>query len=175
MSITKRRFLKAGAIISIVLSVFSLISCVSLIPTASTLNENGLVKILTQEENIKLHEVSENDYYLEVDFGDNIMEITKSEIESLISPLKVALLIVGVVGSLLCAGEFVIAIVLLNKLKNIVGKGLIISLLVLSITTGNFITMAFMIVALCVKDKINKEVTLENINKIAEEYNEKNR
>ena len=53
--------------------------------------------------------------------------------------------------------------------KNISSKKHIITLLVFSILSNSTLTMAFMIVALCIKDK---KVTLENINEIASQNGE---
>ena len=53
--------------------------------------------------------------------------------------------------------------------KNIASKKHIITLLVFSILSNSTLTMAFMIVALCIKDK---KVTLENINEIASQSGE---
>lgn len=75
-------------------------------------------------------------------------------------------LIISLVSeSLLYVAVLVLSIIVITmSSKKIIKKGPIIALLVMSVLTGNLICMAFMIVVLCLKDKVKTESNQDDNN-----------
>ena len=176
MTTTKKGFLKAGSIIAIISAVLSALLSFVFIFSATMIDEKFILETYETELGYTYVEEADGSYYIEyyededdVMYGQKV-KVTEDEIE-LIATISKALLIalsVFVVG--LSAAQFIFAILILNKMgKDKSSKAQIITLLVLSIITGTMLTTAFMIVALCLKDK--PKATLENVTEIAAEQN----
>lgn len=174
MTTTKKGFLKAGSIISIIAAVLSALMSFIFISAATMIDEKFIIETYENEAGYAYFEDADGSYYIEYyeDEDDVILgvkqKVTDDEIQLIATASKTILIVLTVFVLGLSIAEFIIAILILNKLsKNESKKGLIIALLVLSIISGTMITSAFMIVALCLKDK--PKATLENINEIATE------
>ena len=172
MTKTKKVFLKAGSILAIVSSIFMALLGFIFIPSAALISEDFIIDTYTTEIGYTKYIAEDGSYYIEYyedeeDYALGIKQkVTEEDIE-LIATVSKTLLIVAAV---LCIGfgiaEFVIGLLLLIKTnKDKTSKPLIITLLVFSVLTGSMLILAFMIVALCLKDK--PKVTLENVNEIA--------
>lgn len=176
MTSTKKGFLKAGSILSIIASVSMALTGMVFLGISSLINEKFILKTYETETGYAYFEDTDGDYYIEyyededdIVLGEKV-RVTEDEIELIVEVSKAISLMLAVFILGLAISQFVISILILNKMsKDKSSKGLIIALLVLSIITGSMLTAAFMIVALCLKDK--KQPTLENINEIAAENN----
>lgn len=171
MTSTKKGFLKAGAIISIVTAVLSALMSFVFISAATMINEQFILETYETEIGYTYHEDIDGSYYIEYyeDEDDLLPQtVTEEDIELIATASKTILIVMTVFVLGLSIAEFIFAILILNKLsKNESRKGQIITLLVLSAISGTIVTTAFMIVALCLKDK--PKVTLENVTEIANE------
>lgn len=169
MTKTKKGFLKAGSIISIIAAVLSALMSFIFIAAANMIDEKFILETYETEIGYTYVEESDGGYYIEYYEDEDDLHattVTDDEIQLIVTASKTILIVLTVFVLGLSVAEFVIAILILNKLsKNESKKGLIITLLVLSILSGTMLTTAFMIVALCLKDK--PKATLENINEIA--------
>ena len=168
MTSTKRGFLKAGAIIGIVASVLMSLFSLIFIPVSNYFTEDMMLESYKVEENYNYVETPDGSYYVEYTFNGETIRVTEAEIQMLTKIVKGVFIAITIIVIIQSIPVFVLSIIMLNKLKkNSVSKGLIIALLVLSIISSNVLIMAFMIVALCLKDKPQIEPNLENINEIA--------
>ncbi len=158
MNRTKKGFLTAGGIISIVLASLCLLEGLVMF-TGKTLVTEDFVKEMFNsdssytyfEDDLTTDEVG--DYYFEYTEQGTVYKITKAEIKGIVNIASTILTVVCVILIALAVANLIFAIfVLKGSHRNNCKKGFIITLLVLSVLSGNLLTMAFMIVALCIKD-----------------------
>ena len=157
MTKTKSGFLKAGSIIAIVMSVllvltgFIFIKSSSLVTTDMVMYvaygvENGQYRTITVTDGIRLYEFYDANgsrQIVQADAVDDVTTLAKSI-------LKTA----GIVSIVLETATLAIAICTLCATNKGQAKtGLIITQLVLALFSANLVTFAFMIVALCLKNK----------------------
>lgn len=168
MTATKRGFLRAGGVLALVASVFLALMGFVLVGATATIDEDFIIDTYKTEDGFAYVEEAEGGYHIEYfeDDDDLLPTIVKDDEIQLIAKLsKVVLAVMSVFIIGLAVAQFIFAILILSKLsKEKSSKKQIITLLVLSILTGSMLTAAFMIVALCLKDK---KPTLQNINEIA--------
>lgn len=171
MSSTKKGFIKAGSILAIVASSFVILFSFIFVLAGFSVNEDFVIETYKTEPGYQYVEELDGGYYIEYNESEGsgwvTQTVTDDEIQLIVTVTRVILFTISAFCLGLAVAEMVISIIMLNKLKNNESKkGLIITLLVLSLLVGGIITTSFMIVALCLKDK---KPTLENINEIASE------
>lgn len=162
MNKTKKGFLTAGSIIAIVAACFGILVSILLFSFGVGLKEKHVVEIYTMDETSEYHENADGSYYIiEIDEETGEATILKeSEIEIIVKIVKGCLIFASFVEVGLDIAMMIIAIKLLKATnKNEEKKGKTIALLVLSALTGEVLTLAFMIVALCLKNKQKPETT----------------
>ncbi len=177
MSNTKKGFMKAGAIISIVLAVFFALGALIMFGVKSLLTDESLTALCRDvvvegfEMDPDYKKVTEGDtFYFEYVGTDIDMKGTKitqedldNAIKLVVNTVKVVFNIGGVILLVYAVVNMTFGIMVLgdaNKGRNRTGN--IIALLVFSVLSGNAITMAFMIVSLCLKNKpeeLNREAS----------------
>jgi len=174
MNTTKKSFLKAGAIVAIVMACFTLFSGISIALSFNLINEKTIIDTITYELDADYYEDAEGNYYIEYfEDEDDIRpeRIEQEDIKTYTKLAKVFVVVASIVVIGVAIAQYIFGVKILKNLKkNISKKGHIITLLVLSILTNTMVTMAFMIVALCIKD--TQKVTLQNINEIASQSGE---
>lgn len=144
MNGTKKAFLLAGSILGIVEAASLIMMALSLFSMLGTIDVET-VRLILEEEAILFTDIE-------------LAQI--AELSNTIIALMSAY-ILGISVSML-----VLSIVVLNQRnKGVSKKGCIIALLVISILSANIITAAFMIVALCFKDKTAAEIVEEHMQK----------
>lgn len=161
MSKTKRGFLKAGAIIGIVaaalIAVFGLICFMGqsivtrefVVQATFKCKENEYTTIENFDGSFTYKFVNENGI---------VEELTSADADTVASLAKAVLTTMGVYCIAMSIASVVISVfVLLNASNDKCKIGYVIALLVLSLLTCNFITAAFMIVALCLKNNKSKD------------------
>lgn len=166
MNSTKRGFLKAGAILGIIAAAFSILSGLGMFSVDGVVTEDIIKEIYSTETGYKLTETNEG-YTIEFTEDGETVTITSEQIQNVLEIAKVVMIVLGVIIIGVSVAMLVISILILKRLKNrTVHKGLIITLLVLGALMSSLLIVGFMIVALCIKDKV---ATLENIEEIAKE------
>ena len=173
MNSTKRSFLKAGAILAIISAVFMVLTGVSMFSIANSINEEFVLEMYKMEYQYTKVTELDGGYHIEFFEDEDDLRPTIVEDDEIIMTAKIAKGAV-IALSVIIVGIAVVQYIFGNKIlrnvkKNIASKKQIITLLVFSILSNSTLTMAFMIVALCIKDK---KVTLENINEIASQNGE---
>lgn len=171
MSTNKKGFIKAGSVLAIVSGAFIIMFSFILLLAGFAIDEQFVIDTYKTEPGYQYVEEADGGYHIEYnDVEDGILlveTVTDDEIQLIVTVSKVMLFTITAFCFGLSVAEIVIASIMLNKLKkNESKKSLIITMLVLSVLVGGILTTAFMIVALCLKDK---KPTLENINEIATE------
>lgn len=173
MNQTKKNFLKAGSIIAIVSAVFMLFTGISFVSSVGVVNEELILNTITYETDYQKFENADGSYYIEYFEDEDDLRpqrLEQKDIQDIVKIAKVALIVISVVIFAVSIVQFIFGVKILMNLKKEIGKkSHIITLLVFSILTDTILTTAFMIVALCIKDK---KVTLENINDIAAQSGE---
>ena len=173
MNPTKRSFLKAGAIIAIISAVFMLFTGIGFATSVSLINEELILDTITYETDYQKFKNADGSYYIEYFEDEDDLRpqtLTQKDIQDIVKIAKVALIVIAGVIVAVSIVQFIFGSKILKNLKkDISKKSHIITLLVFSILTETILTTAFMIVALCIKDK---KVTLENINEIASQSGE---
>lgn len=169
MTETKKNFIKTGSILAVIASIFIALFGFVMIPVACLIDEDFVIATYKSEPGYAYHEELDGGYYIEyTDVEDGIVQVykvTDEDIKLVATVGRVMSILIATFCIGLGVAEFVLAVLIMNKLaKNKQNKGLIIAMLVISGLTGSVVTFAFMIVALCLKDK---KPTLENINEIA--------
>ena len=166
MNTTKRGFLKAGAILGIIAAAFSILSGLGMFSVDGVVTEDIIKEIYSTEMGYKLTETNEG-YTIEFTEDGETVTITSEQIQNVLEIAKVVMIVLGVIIIGVSVAMLTISILILKRLKNrTVHKGLIITLLVLGALMSSLLIVGFMIVALCIKDKV---ATLENIEEIAKE------
>ena len=167
MNSTKQGIVKAGAIVAIVLACLMLLGAITTLPVVNTVfSEDAIIETFKTEPGYNYVEDGDT-YYIEYLEEGVAVKLTENDIMFTVNIMKqalniaVGLIAVMAVVSILIA-SFLISSV--NKSKRCTGK--IVALLIMSILTGNAVTMALMITALCIKDK---KITLENIDEYYQE------
>ena len=173
MNSTKRSFLKAGAILAIISAVFMVFTGVSMFSIANSINEEFVLEMYKMEYQYTKVTELDGGYHIEFFEDEDDLRPTIVQDDEIIMTAKIAKGAV-IALSVIIVGIAVVQYIFGNKIlknikKNIASKKQIITLLVFSILSNSTLTMAFMIVALCIKDK---KVTLENINEIASQSGE---
>ena len=144
MNGTKKAFLLAGSILGIVEAASLIMMALSLFSMLGTIDVET-VRLILEEEAI---------LFTDIELAQ-IAELSNTII------VVMSAYILGISVSML-----VLSIVVLNQRnKGVSKKGCIIALLVISILSANIITAAFMIVALCFKDKTAAEIVEEHMQK----------
>lgn len=170
MNKTRRAFLRAGSIIAIVASVFFVllgISCVAFAPLVTTDNLCDIYE--SDTEDFKTHYVNDNkedgiDYFVELnDRGEETRTIIYiNDLAKLAKITRIYLKGVGWVALILGIASFVTAIFVLKEANRLTNRiAAIVTLLVLSLSLGNLLTFAFMIVGLCLKNKPIEQILSE--------------
>ncbi len=174
MNVTKRNFLKAGAIIAIVSAVFMLFTCFGFISSIGMIDEELMLNTITYETDYEYFENEDGSYYIEYFEDEDDLRperLEQKDIQDMVKIAKGVLVGLSVLIFAISLVQFIFSVKILKNLKKgISKKSHIITLLVFSILTDTILTAAFMIVALCIKD--NPKVTLENINEIATQSGE---
>lgn len=176
MNKTRRSFLNAGAIIAIVLAVLCAIISVVCIVIAPAVTTDNLCDIYESDtEDFKTYYVHDNkeegiDYFVELnDRGEETRTVIY--VDDLAQLAKIAqtfLKTVGWVVLILGVASFIAAIFVLKEANRLTNRiAAIITLLVLSLSLGNILTFAFMIVGLCLKNKPIEEILSEQTNSIS--------
>lgn len=162
MSNVKKGFLKAGSIIGVIASTFLIIFGIVFFSATSLISEQDIVDSYSSEPGYNYYPETDGSYTIEYLEDGEVYTITSEEIKMMTNVVKAVLIVLG-----FCCLGYAVALlvmsilVLKNANRDLAKKGQIITLLVLSALMGSVLPMAFMIVALCIKDK---KPTLENIN-----------
>ncbi len=170
MNKTRRAFLNAGSIIAIIMAcVFTLIGivCIVVSPFVSTDNLCDLYE--NDSENYKTYYVNGDksegvDYFVELDQNGQETKtvIYVKDLDKLATLTRTFLKATGWSTIVLEVASFITAIFVIKDAKKLTNPiASIITLLVLSLLTGNMLTFAFMIVGLCMKNKLPPELTAE--------------
>ena len=173
MNPTKKNFLKAGGIIAIISAVFLIFTGFSCISALSMVDEENILSTITYGIDYEYFENEDGSYYIEYFEDEDDLRperLEQKDIQDMVKIAKGVLIGFSVLIFAISLVQFIFAVKILKNLKKgISKKSHIITLLVFSILTDTILTAAFMIVALCIKDK---KVTLENINEIASQNGE---
>ena len=170
MSKRKKGFLTAGAIITIVAAVFSLLGSLLMFAGASYLDDDFIVKMYKEDEDFTYYETFDGDFYFEYVEDGKIEKITEDDIELVADIIETGLSTIGFVMLAFGGAKLALSILLLiNNNKNKNSRGRTISLLVLSMITMSIVESILFILAMCSKDdKIqveeNKPLGLNDIN-----------
>ena len=173
MNPTKRSFLKAGAILAIISAVFMVFTGISMFTLSSSVDEKFILEMYEMEyQYVKVPEL-DGGYHIEYFEDEDDLRPTIVEDDEIIMTAKIAkgaIIAMSVITIGIAVVQYIFGSKILKDVKkNIASKKHIITLLVFSILSNSTLTMAFMIVALCIKDK---KITLENINEIASQNGE---
>ena len=142
MNGTKKAFLLAGSILGIIEAASMILIAISLFSVVGSIDVNAVITLLEEEAML----------YSDVELAA-IAELTNTIIaimSAYMAGMSVAMLVLSI-------------IVLKQRNKGVSKKGTIIALLVISILNANILTAAFMIVALCLKDKTAQEIVEEHM------------
>ena len=173
MNPTKRSFLKAGAILAIISAVFMVFTGISMFTLSSSVDEKFILEMYEMEyQYVKVPEL-DGGYHIEYFEDEDDLRPTIVQDDEILLTAKIAkgaIIAMSVITIGIAIVQYIFGSKILKDVKkNIASKKHIITLLVFSILSNSTLTMAFMIVALCIKDK---KVTLENINEIASQNGE---
>lgn len=173
MNPTKRSFLKAGSILAIISAVFMVFTGISMFTLSSSVDEKFILEMYEMEyQYVKVPEL-DGGYHIEYFEDEDDLRPTIVEDDEILLTAKIAkgaIIAMSVITIGIAVVQYIFGSKILKDVKkNIASKKHIITLLVFSILSNSTLTMAFMIVALCIKDK---KVTLENINEIASQSGE---
>ena len=145
MNNTKKGFITAATIIGIIEAASLIFIGLILLISFKSIDAEMILSILAAEEELIL---------------------TDAEISFILSFSKIFMVIFSIYSIVMGAAMLTLSILVLkNKNKGVFKKGLAIALLVISVLNGNMLSTAFIIVALCIKDKTAAEIVEENMNK----------
>lgn len=157
MANTKKGFLKAGGILSIITATMAIIVGLFAFSFCNYYLNRDLFIAIYESDPTTYEKVENSDgsiefRYVDETTGDTVV-ITEGEIDLAVSAIK-SVVRVGVVILIgISIAKMAVAICLMiNTFKDKNSMGLTIALLIMSCVTVCFLTVAFMIVALCLKD-----------------------
>ena len=161
MTKTKSGFLKAGAILGIIWAGFFAIFGMTLFTIQGELSHKYIIEDIMEYKKTEYDTINNFDgsitYKLTKDGETRTIESEK--LDEIIELSKKVLTVGGIYVLAFSVASLALSIlVLVNSEKEKANKGLIISLLCVSVFSANILTLAFMIVALCLKDKKVEEV-----------------
>lgn len=169
MNSTKKGFIKAGTILSIVVSAILIITGFVMFGISSLITEQSLYEVYESQAGYTITNNPDGSYEITyIDEYGVTQTITQSELQTVAKIAKTAVNISAVVILAGSIASMTVSILLLSKVNK--GKsqtGLIIANLVLDILFVGWISAAFMIVALCLKDAPKDKPTLNNIDTFA--------
>lgn len=167
MNKTKKGFLSASAIVTIVAAGFGILCGIIFMFMGGLMTEETIRDTYTTEEGYTLVEVSDDDYYITYIEDGQLVKVTDEDIE-LVAELASSLCnFAGIMVIGFSVAKMVLAIrVLINNNRDKYGKGVTIALLTLSILSMSLLEAGLIIAAMCMKDNIddNNEKTDENNN-----------
>lgn len=162
MSGTKKGFLKAGSILGIVVASLLMLASVVVFSSIAMVSEEFILDSYSLEPNYNYYEEADGSYWIEYTEDGQEITVSDEEIEIVTDLARTTMIVIGAIFLGFAVAMLVMSIIVLKGANREQSKkGAIITLLVLSALIGNVLIMAFMIVALCLKDK---KPTLENIN-----------
>ncbi len=166
MTSTKKAFLNAGAIVAIILAGICILGGIIVCASSNLVTEKAIKDVcmldskytlFTQTEDPTLEE---GDYYFTYTSDGKDYKLTKGEIETMAKTTSAVMDVIAWFTIAISVANIVIsAFIMRDSAHNKDRKAFIITLLVLSVLMGNLISMAFMIVGLCMKNK--PEVLIE--------------
>ncbi len=173
MSGVKKSFMLAGGIISIIATVVMFFAGLIMIGASGMVNEKIVCSVYEESGYTRVEEADGESYYYIYTPTDSTTTtdnesyiVTQEDIQAVISIVRTITSAMAVYLLSLAVATLVFAILVIKHSSNNSDKKFaIITLLVLSVLIGNLLTVAFMIVALCIKNK-SKEVVEESTPKI---------
>ena len=151
---TRKLIINIGSIISIIYAVIIVMAGIFLLFCSSFVTYDLIVEILTED--------------------GSIVQMTETEINALVSITKGVFVFGGIYAMVIGVLQLVFAILLNSRNSNTrPNTGFIITLLILSLFTGNLLTTGVMIAALCIKVEKNMDEVFVELDK-PEEPNTQN-
>lgn len=151
---TCKLIISIGSIISIIYAVIIVMAGIFLLFCSSFVTYDLIVEILTED--------------------GSIVQMTETEINTLVSITKGVFVFGGIYAMVIGVLQLVFAILLNSRNSNTrPNTGFIITLLILSLFTGNLLTTGLMIAALCIKVEKNMDEVFVELDK-PEEPNTQN-
>ena len=132
MNKTRKNFMLAGSIVSLVYAGVLILMALILFGTSNMITSEFVNEIIAQDPSLS--------------------DIAEEQIQAMVELIKMMFNVMSFYIIALAVATIPVAIKVMKNTGNN-NKGAIIALLVLSIFTANNITFAFMIVALCLKNK----------------------
>lgn len=162
MNKSRKGFLTAGSILTIVSSAFCVLGALFMFLVGAYVSEEFLKETYMQDTEYTYTETFDGDYYFTtIEDGEEI-KITEDDIELIADIASMMCSVIGVVALGISAAKIALAIrVLIMNSKNKYAKGSIIALIVLSFLNSNIIEAVLFIVAMCQKDVVNPEIKTE--------------
>lgn len=165
MTKTRKGFLKAGAIIGIISAILVILSSFIIFSFGTKITEDKTVELLKLSDELQYVEEGDGSYYfVETDEEGNTLIIDQETVKITSKVLKFIVIGFATIELALSVSFLILSIKLLSKTqKGIYSKGLTISTLVISALVGELIVLAFIIIALCSKNKKNPADDYEQI------------
>lgn len=158
MNKTKKGFLTASSIITIVASSFAILIALFLFLCGSLSTESLIKDTYLEDANYTYTEEVDGGYYFTGLEDGEMVTITNEEIESLAKIVSVVFYVMGVGMLAFSAAKMVLAIrILVLNGKNTYAKASVIALLVLNILNSNILEAVLLIAAMVQKDEIKPE------------------
>ena len=164
MTKTRKGFLKAGAIIGIISAILGMLFSFLMFAVGKSITEEKVVEWLKTSEEFTYVEENNSYYFIGTDENGITVTLDEEATELTTKVIKYALIISAGIDFAVSIPFLILSIKLLSKTnKGVYSKRLTVSTLVLSAIFGELIVLAFMIIAMCSK---NKNTGLENYEQI---------
>ena len=164
MTKTRKGFLKAGAIIGIISAILGMLFSFLMFAVGKSITEEKVVEWLKTSEEFTYVEENNSYYFIGTDENGTTVTLDEEATELTTKVIKYALMISAGIDFAVSIPFLILSIKLLSKTnKGVYSKRLTVSTLVLSAIFGELIVLAFMIIAMCSK---NKNTGLENYEQI---------
>ncbi len=160
MKKSKKGFLIASAIITLIVCVLTIILALGSAQIGSLITEDLITKALKQDSTYTFVEKGDGSYYFmysDAEMGD--VFIYESTIEKFVSFARILVLGIGIAVGVFALVKMILAIVIISKArKNEYAKGATIALFVLSILNVNILEAILLTVAMALSDKAEQPV-----------------
>ncbi len=163
MTKTKSGFLKAGSIIAIVMAAIIAMFGLTFIAGRTMVDRDMVVEAVFEMKIEDVEVINNADGSISYKNPTTGARLESREVDDLIKVTKMILVTIGVYSIAMAIASLIIGVFNLVATSQEKAKtGFIITQLVLSIFTANILTFAFMIAALCLKDKKVEENVVES-------------
>ena len=158
MNKTRKGWLTAGSVVTIVAVSFSIIASVFFFFMGSIMNEKILKKSYRADEEYTYYENADGSYYFTYYEEGVLITMQEDEVELIAESTSAAFKAMGIGVLMIALVKLILVIkILVSSHRNEYARGIVVALLTLSIVNFNWLEAVLLIIAMNAQDNNNKK------------------